>query len=146
MQPEEAKRLAELEDENKRLKKLLAESELEKDVFKTFNTLLKKHNARNSPGIRWRSPKSTPSSSWQNGCCESFNSKFEDEFLSRNIFESLRSAAGLTAMFELEYNAYRPHSSLRYVPPSKFAAQLPPPSTLVASLPSPQAAAAGRDR
>jgi len=42
MQPEEAKRLADLEDENKRLKKLLAESELEKDVLKTFNTLLKK--------------------------------------------------------------------------------------------------------
>lgn len=87
-----------------------------------------------------------PGSPWQNGCCESFNSKFEDEFLSRNIFEDLRSAVGLTTMFELEYNAYRPHSSLGYVPPSKFAAQLPPPSPLVAPLPSPQAAAARQAR
>ena len=34
MEAEEAKRLKELEDENKRLKKLLAEAELDKEILK----------------------------------------------------------------------------------------------------------------
>jgi transposase InsO family protein len=33
-----------------------------------------------------------PESPWENGCCESFNARFRDEFLNGEIFYSLREA------------------------------------------------------
>ncbi len=64
-----------------------------------------------------------PGSPWENGYAESFFSKLRDEFLAVEEFESLKSARGLTAAWRDDYNNHRPHSSLGYVPPSKFAAR-----------------------
>ena len=67
-----------------------------------------------------------PGSPWQNGYAESFHSKLRDEFLASEEFENLRSARKLTATFRDEYNTIRPHSSLGYQPPTKFAAACAP--------------------
>lgn len=37
----------------------------------------------------------TPASPWENGYCESFNSKLRDELLAREIFYDLREAKAL---------------------------------------------------
>jgi putative transposase len=65
-----------------------------------------------------------PGSPWENGFAESFNSRFRDEFLSLEEFDSLQAAKALTSHRE-EYNDHRPHSSLGYLPPSEFASQWP---------------------
>jgi transposase InsO family protein len=63
-----------------------------------------------------------PGSPWQNGYAESFNSKFRDEFLNREEFESEPQARALGALWKEEYNTERPHSSLGYQTPAEFAA------------------------
>ena len=65
-----------------------------------------------------------PGSTWENGYAESFHSRFRDEFLALEQFESLRAAQQLTALWREEYNDRRPHSSLNYQTPSAFAASL----------------------
>lgn len=62
-----------------------------------------------------------PGSPWENGYCESFNSKLRDEFLNREIFTTLKEAQVLTEWWRLEYNAIRPHSALGYRPPAPAA-------------------------
>ena len=62
-----------------------------------------------------------PGSPWENGYAESFHSRFADEFLSVEIFESLAAAKKQTAAWKEDYNYYRPHSSLGYVAPAEFA-------------------------
>ena len=59
-----------------------------------------------------------PGSPWENGYCESFNSKLRDEFLNGEIFYSLREAQVLTERWRVHYNTRRPHSSLGYRPPA----------------------------
>ena len=59
-----------------------------------------------------------PGSPWENGYCESFNSKLRDELLAREIFYDLREAKVLIEGWRIHYNTYRPHSSLRYKPPA----------------------------
>ncbi|MDA8603879.1 transposase, partial [Alphaproteobacteria bacterium] len=59
-----------------------------------------------------------PGSPWENGYCESFNSKLRDELLAREIFYDLREAKVLIEGWRIHYNTYRPHSSLRYMPPA----------------------------
>jgi len=59
-----------------------------------------------------------PGSPWENGYCESFNSKMRDEFLNGEIFDSLHEAQVLTRCWMNTYNTVRPHSSLRYRPPA----------------------------
>ncbi len=63
-----------------------------------------------------------PGSPWENGYSESFNGRFRDEFLNREMFTSLREARLITEDFRLEYNHRRPHSSLAYLTPAAFAA------------------------
>ena len=63
-----------------------------------------------------------PASPWQNGYAESFHSKFRDEFLDREEFESEPQAQALGALWKEEYNTERPHSSLGYQTPAEFAA------------------------
>jgi putative transposase len=63
-----------------------------------------------------------PGSPWQNGYAESFHSKFRDEFLDREEFESVPQARALGAIWKGEYNTERPHSSLGYKTPAEFAA------------------------
>jgi putative transposase len=58
-----------------------------------------------------------PGSPWENGYIESFNGKFRDEFLNRELLDTLLEARVLTARWRQEYNTFRPHSSLNYRPP-----------------------------
>jgi transposase InsO family protein len=58
-----------------------------------------------------------PGSPWENGYCESFNSKLRDEFLNGEIFYSLKEVQILTERWRVYYNTERPHSSLGYRPP-----------------------------
>ncbi|MFY9240757.1 MAG: IS3 family transposase [Roseovarius sp.] len=63
----------------------------------------------------------TPASPWENGYCESFNSKLRDELLAREIFYDLREAKALIEGWRHHYNTIRPHSSLGYKPPAPDA-------------------------
>lgn len=62
-----------------------------------------------------------PGSPWENGYCESFNSKTRDEFLKGEIFYSLKEVRVLTERWRTYYNTERPHSSLGYRPPAPAA-------------------------
>jgi putative transposase len=64
-----------------------------------------------------------PGSPWQNGYVESFNSRFEEEFLSQHLFRGREEAAQLAGHYREEYNQVRPHSALAYQTPACFAAQ-----------------------
>ena len=70
-----------------------------------------------------------PGSPWENGYCESLNSKLRDELLNCEIFTTLREAQVLIEAWRRHYNAVRPHSSLGYRPPAPEAI-LPPASGL----------------
>jgi putative transposase len=62
-----------------------------------------------------------PGSPWENRDCESFNGKFRDELLDREIFYTLWEAQVLIERWRKEYNSFRPHSSLNYRPPAPEA-------------------------
>lgn len=62
-----------------------------------------------------------PGSPWENGYNESFNGRFRDEFLNREIFYTLEEARILTAQWRYLYNHIRPHTSLGYKPPAPLA-------------------------
>jgi putative transposase len=64
-----------------------------------------------------------PGSPWENGYCESFNSKLRDELLNGEIFYSLKEAQVLTERWRVHYNTRRPHSSLGYRPPAPAAVE-----------------------
>ena len=71
-----------------------------------------------------------PGSPWENGYCESFNGKLQDECLKREIFYSLKEAQVIIGAWRDHYNRVRPHSSLSYRPPASMtmeaiAQQLP---------------------
>jgi transposase InsO family protein len=84
-----------------------------------------------------------PGSPWENGYCESFNSKLRDEFLNGEIFYSMKEIRVLVERWRVHYNTDRPHSSLGYRPPapeawiakslghgeSEIATLIPPPHT-----------------
>jgi transposase InsO family protein len=59
-----------------------------------------------------------PGSPWENGFCESFNSKLRDELLNGEIFYTLREAEILIEAWRQHYNTIRPHSPLGYRPPA----------------------------
>jgi putative transposase len=59
-----------------------------------------------------------PGSPWENGYCESFNSKLRDELLEGEQFSTLYEAQVLIERWRRHYNAVRPHSSLGYRPPA----------------------------
>jgi len=63
-----------------------------------------------------------PGSPWQNGVCESFNSKLRDECLNTEAFSSRAEARVLIEAWRREYNETRPHSSLGYLTPKEFRA------------------------
>jgi len=62
-----------------------------------------------------------PGSPWENGYCESFNSKLRDEFLNGEIFYSMKEIRVLAECWRVHYNTVRPHSSLGYRPPAPGA-------------------------
>ena len=59
-----------------------------------------------------------PGSPWENGYCESFNSKLRDELLNGEIFYTLKEAKIVIEEWRRHYNTIRPHSSLGYRPPA----------------------------
>lgn len=63
-----------------------------------------------------------PGRPWQNAYVESFNSRFRDELLDREVFTTLTEAKVLVGDYVRRYNTERPHSSLGYRTPSAFAA------------------------
>ena len=62
-----------------------------------------------------------PGSPWQNGFIESFNGHLRDELLAMEVFDTMWELRTLLEEHRLEYNHYRPHSSLRYLTPVEFA-------------------------
>jgi putative transposase len=59
-----------------------------------------------------------PGSPWKNGYIESFNGKFRNELFNGEIFYALKESQVLIERWRLEYNPFRPHSSLNYRPPA----------------------------
>ena len=62
-------------------------------------------------------------SPWENGYVESFNSRFRDELLNRELFVGLEDARWIVDRWRLDYNHRRPHSALGYLTPAEFAAR-----------------------
>ena len=67
---------------------------------------------------------------WENGYCESFNSKLRDECLNGEIFYSLKEAQIVIESWRVHYNTVRPHSSLGYRPPAPVAVKSRAPASL----------------
>jgi putative transposase len=62
-----------------------------------------------------------PGKPQQNAYIESFNGKFRDECLNEHWFTSMRHARQVIEQWRQEYNGERPHSSLGYLTPNRFA-------------------------
>ena len=62
-----------------------------------------------------------PGKPQQNAYIESFNGKFRDECLNEHWFLSMHHARQVIAAWRQEYNDERPHSSLGYLTPNRFA-------------------------
>ena len=62
-----------------------------------------------------------PGSPWENGYVESFNSRLRDEFLNRELFLHIDELRYIADRWRMDYNHYRPHSSLDYRAPAAFA-------------------------
>jgi len=65
-----------------------------------------------------------PGAPWQNAYAESFNSRLRAELLSQESFADLGEAREVSGWWQNHYNHRRPHSSLGYQPPARFAASL----------------------
>ncbi len=64
-----------------------------------------------------------PGSPWQNGYCESFNSRFRDELLNLEAFTSTLEARVLSERWRRDYNEQRPHGALGYRTPQAVLAK-----------------------
>ena len=67
-----------------------------------------------------------PGSPWENGYCESFNSKLRDELLNGEIFYTLQEAKVIIESWRRHYNTVRPHSSLGYGHPHRRSSSRAP--------------------
>jgi putative transposase len=65
-----------------------------------------------------------PGKPMPNGFCESFNGRMRDELLNESLFFGLDHARSRISTWADDYNHQRPHSSLGYVPPAVYAANL----------------------
>ena len=65
-----------------------------------------------------------PGKPMQNGFCESFNGRMRDELLNETLFFDLDHARTKIAGWADDYNSQRPHSSLGYLTPVEYAANL----------------------
>jgi putative transposase len=63
---------------------------------------------------------SRPGKPTDNPFIESFNGSFRDECLNANWFFSLEDAQEKFDMWREDYNAFRPHSSIRDLTPNEF--------------------------
>ena len=65
-----------------------------------------------------------PGKPMQNGFVESFNGRMRDELLNETLFRDLDHARRAIGDWVADYNLHRPHSSLGYLTPAAFAANL----------------------
>jgi putative transposase len=65
-----------------------------------------------------------PGKPMQNGFVESFNGRMRDELLNETLFFDLDHARRAIGTWAADYNFQRPHSSLGYLTPAAFAANL----------------------
>lgn len=65
-----------------------------------------------------------PGSPWQNGVNESFNGRFRDECLNRELLANVLEAQCVARAFRDDYNTSRPHSSIQYRTPADYRAEL----------------------
>lgn len=65
-----------------------------------------------------------PGSPWQNGVNESFNGRFRDECLNRELLASVFEAQCIARHFRDDYNTSRPHSSIDYKTPEQYRGEL----------------------
>jgi putative transposase len=61
-----------------------------------------------------------PGKPTENCYAESFHGRFRDEFLNENYFLCLQEAKDKIEEWRIEYNTFRPHSSLGYKTPEEF--------------------------
>jgi len=62
-----------------------------------------------------------PGKPTENGHIESFNGRLRDEFLNTNIFLSMRDFREKSESWRMDYNNWRPHSSIGNLTPREFA-------------------------
>lgn len=60
----------------------------------------------------------------QNAFAESFNGRLRDELLNQTLFRSIRHAREVLTAWRADYNRERPHSSLGWLTPTEYAAQI----------------------
>ena len=65
-----------------------------------------------------------PGKPMQNGFVESFNGRMRDEFLNESLFFGLNHARTAIDAWTADYNTRRPHSSIGYLTPATYAANL----------------------
>ena len=78
----------------------------------------------------------TPGSPWENGYCESFNSKLRDELLNGEIFYTIEETRVVIESWRQHYNAIRPHSSLGYRAPAPQAVSWPTSPAIIGAPPA----------
>jgi putative transposase len=72
-------------------------------------------------GVEWHYI--APGKPMQNGFVESFNGRLRDECLNEHLFANLKEAREIIEEWRIDYNTNRPHSSLKGLTPTEFAAR-----------------------
>ena len=62
----------------------------------------------------------TPGKPIENAFIESFNGRFRHECLNQHYFATLQEAKEITEKWRINYNTFRPHSSLKGQTPEAF--------------------------
>lgn len=149
MEVPDAKRLRELEAENAKLKKLLAEAHLDIHAgppSADSRARCAPRTARSSPAVPSLLARKghgirhiliEPGRPNENGYIESFDGKFRDECLNDRWFQTLHQARTAISAWRQDYNEVRPHSSIGRIAPAQFAAldenyHFPSPNTCLA--------------
>ncbi len=76
---------------------------------------------------------SRPGKPTDNAFIESFNSRVRRELLNASWFESLDHAREMTAAWQAEYNAHRPHRALGNLSPDDYARRCSEPTSQAAN-------------
>jgi putative transposase len=75
-------------------------------------------------GVEWHYI--APGKPMQNGFVESFNGRLRDECLNEHLFTNLKEARRIIEEWRIDYNTNRPHTSLKGLTPTEFAARPDP--------------------
>ena len=126
----EAKRLRELDSENNKLKKLLADKLLEVEAMKdVLSKIICDNGTEFTSKAMFFWSKETgvtlgfiqPGKPTQNAFVESLNGKFRNECLNRSWFRTMDEARVEIDSWREHCNHVRPHSSLNYLSPVEYA-------------------------